>query len=99
MIENEKADCIDALTYGSNRTALWRKKMSAQYPSDPRNARAAEFSQDWPRMPAISVTTIGHFSSRIAIGQASHGAKRSVKRPEWWAFSTRLKTCRLLLLP
>ena len=42
MIENEKVDCIDSLIFGLNRTSLWRKKMSAQYPSDPRNARAAE---------------------------------------------------------
>jgi hypothetical protein len=42
MIENEKIDCIDSLIFGLNRTAHWRKKMAAQYPSDPRNGRAAE---------------------------------------------------------
>jgi hypothetical protein len=42
MIENEKIDCIDSLTFGLNRTALWRNKMAASYPSDPRNGRAAE---------------------------------------------------------
>jgi hypothetical protein len=42
MIENEKLDCVDSLIFGLNRTAVWRKKMSAQYPSDPRNGRAAE---------------------------------------------------------
>jgi hypothetical protein len=42
MIENEKIDCVDSLTIGLNRTALWRKKMAAKFPSDPRNARAAE---------------------------------------------------------
>ena len=43
MIENEKIDCIDTLIFGLNRTAHWRKKMAAKYPSDPRNARAADF--------------------------------------------------------
>jgi hypothetical protein len=42
MIENEKIDCIDSLIFGLNRTAHWCKKMAAQYPSDPRNGRAAE---------------------------------------------------------
>ena len=42
MIENERIDCIDSLIFGLNRTAIWRKKMAAQYPSDPRNGRAAE---------------------------------------------------------
>ena len=42
MIENEKIDCVDSLIFGLNRTAVWRKKTSAQYPSDPRNGRAAE---------------------------------------------------------
>jgi hypothetical protein len=42
MIENEKIDCIDSLTIGLNRTAHWRQKMAAKYPSDPRNDRAAE---------------------------------------------------------
>jgi hypothetical protein len=42
MIENQKIDCTDTLAFGLHRTALWRKKMAAQYPSDPRNARAAE---------------------------------------------------------
>jgi hypothetical protein len=38
MIENEKIDCIDSLIFGLNRTAIWRKKMAAQYPCDPRNS-------------------------------------------------------------
>jgi hypothetical protein len=42
MIENEKIDCVDALIFGLNRTAQWRQKMAARYPSDPRNARAAD---------------------------------------------------------
>ena len=43
MIEDEnKIDCIDSLVFGLNRTAEWRKKMAIRYPSDPRNARAAE---------------------------------------------------------
>jgi hypothetical protein len=42
MIENEKIDCVDALVFGLNRTAEWRRKMAVRYPSDPRNARAAE---------------------------------------------------------
>jgi hypothetical protein len=28
MIENEKLDCVDALVFGLNRTAEWRKKMA-----------------------------------------------------------------------
>jgi hypothetical protein len=42
MIEKEKSDCIDTLTFGLNRTAHWRQKIAIQHPSDPRNARAAE---------------------------------------------------------
>ena len=43
MIEDENTiDCIDSLVFGLNRTAEWRKKMAIRYPSDPRNARAAE---------------------------------------------------------
>jgi hypothetical protein len=42
FIETEKVDVIDSLTIGLNRTALWRKKMAAKFPTDPRNARAAE---------------------------------------------------------
>jgi hypothetical protein len=42
MTENEKIDCVDALVFGLNRTAEWRKKMAVRYPADPRNARAAE---------------------------------------------------------
>ena len=42
MIENEKIDCTDTLTFGLHRTALWRKKMATLYASDSRNGRAAE---------------------------------------------------------
>jgi len=42
MIENEKTDCIDALTFGLNRTRDWRQRMAIKFPGDPRNLRAAE---------------------------------------------------------
>ena len=42
MIESEKLDCSDTLTFGIHRTKLWHEKMLAKYPSDPRNGRAAE---------------------------------------------------------
>lgn len=42
MTENDKLDCSDTLTFGIHRTKLWREKMLAKYPSDPRNGRAAE---------------------------------------------------------
>ena len=42
MTKNEKIDCSDTLTFGIHRTKLWREKMLAKYPSDPRNGRAAE---------------------------------------------------------
>jgi hypothetical protein len=42
MIEPEKLDCSDTLSFGIHRTKLWREKMLAKYPSDPRNGRAAE---------------------------------------------------------
>jgi hypothetical protein len=42
MIENEKVDCIDALTFGLNRTRGWRQKIATKHPGDPRNARAAD---------------------------------------------------------
>jgi hypothetical protein len=41
MIENKKIDCIESLAFGLNRTALWREKMAALYPSDSRNLAAA----------------------------------------------------------
>ena len=41
MIETEKLDCSDTLTFGIHRTKLWRERMLAKYPSDPRNGRAA----------------------------------------------------------
>jgi hypothetical protein len=42
ITENEKVDCIDSLSFGIHRTKLWREKMLAKHPSDPRNGRAAE---------------------------------------------------------
>ena len=42
MIEIEKIDCTDSLIFGLNRSTKWRQGMTAKYPSDPRNARAAE---------------------------------------------------------
>src|SRR5450432_3314606 len=42
IFENEKTDCIDAITFGLNRTRDWRRKMAIKYPSDPRNVRAAD---------------------------------------------------------
>jgi hypothetical protein len=41
MIENEKLDCFDSITFGLHRTAQWRGKMATQYPSDTRNGKAA----------------------------------------------------------
>lgn len=38
----EKTECLDSIIFGLNRTAFWRAKMATQYPSDARNARAAE---------------------------------------------------------
>ena len=40
--ETEKVDCIDALIFGLNRSAMWRRKMATKYPADPRNARATD---------------------------------------------------------
>ncbi len=42
MIENEKVDCIDALTFGLSRTRDWRQKMASKFPGDPRNLRAVD---------------------------------------------------------
>jgi integrase len=42
IFENEKVDCIDALIFDLNRTRDWRQKMTAKYPGDPRNVRAAD---------------------------------------------------------
>jgi hypothetical protein len=42
MIENEKIDCADALSFGLHRTSTWRKRKAALYPSDARNGRAAD---------------------------------------------------------
>ncbi len=42
MIENEKCDAIDAITFGLNRTRSWRQRTAVKYPSDNRNTRAAD---------------------------------------------------------
>jgi hypothetical protein len=42
MIEADKSDCTDTLTFGLHRTKLWRERMLVKYPSDARNGRAAE---------------------------------------------------------
>jgi hypothetical protein len=42
MLENEALDCIQSIKFGLNRCAQWRGKIASQYPSDPRNGRAAE---------------------------------------------------------
>ena len=60
MIENEKIDCIDSLNFGLNRTALWRQKLAAKYPSDPRNSRAAECLAELAAATTHSVMMRGH---------------------------------------
>jgi hypothetical protein len=42
IVENEKVDCADSLSFGIHRTKVWREKMAAKHPFDPRNLRAAE---------------------------------------------------------
>ena len=42
IFENEKTDCIDAITFGLTRTRDWRQKTAAKYPGHPRNVRAAD---------------------------------------------------------
>lgn len=42
MIEDEKIDCTDALSFGITRTRDWRRRTAAKYPGDPRNARASD---------------------------------------------------------
>jgi hypothetical protein len=93
MIENEKIDCIDSLIFGLNRTAHWRKKMAAQYPSDPRNGRAAEclagLATDVPEpstwaMMILGFAGIGFMAyphvPRSYAQRRSHGLSRFSKR-------------------
>jgi hypothetical protein len=42
MLENERLECLQSIKFGIARTALWREKIGAQYPSDTRNGRAAD---------------------------------------------------------
>jgi hypothetical protein len=43
MFENEnKIDCIDSLIFGISRTGDWRRSTAFKYPTDLRNARAAD---------------------------------------------------------
>ena len=100
MIENEKVDCIDALVFGLNRTSLWRQKMAAQYPADPRNARAVEClsklstdaraltDEDWSKLQPHSGWANERW--REAISQAARGVGFQHKIKELPAFVTSL---------
>jgi len=41
MIDN-KTDCVDCLVRSLERSSVWRRSLSAKFPDDPRNQRAAE---------------------------------------------------------
>ena len=42
MIELEKTDCADSISFGLNHTSGWRRKKAVLYPTDARNTRASE---------------------------------------------------------
>jgi hypothetical protein len=52
MLENERLECIQSIKFGISRTALWREKIGARYPSDPRNGRAADCLAELATGPA-----------------------------------------------
>jgi hypothetical protein len=52
MLENERLECIQSIKFGIARTALWREKIGARYPSDPRNGRAADCLAELASSPA-----------------------------------------------
>jgi hypothetical protein len=105
MIGDEnKIDCIDSLVFGLNRTAEWRKKMAIRYPSDPRNARAAE------RLSRLAIEAAGlsddawlkmqpHYGGWAnkrwweAISQAAQGAGFQPKTKDLQSFVEHLLTC------
>ncbi len=37
---NDKNECIESITKALEKTAAWRKLLTARWPNDPRNARA-----------------------------------------------------------
>jgi hypothetical protein len=90
-IENEKIDCTDALTFGLNRTAQWREKMAVRYPSDPRNARAAECllklaseanelsDADWSRLAPHASWANEHWREAISQTARAVGFQHKVK--------------------
>lgn len=41
MILNDKNDCIESIARVLERTSTWRKALTANFPDDPRNMRAA----------------------------------------------------------
>ncbi len=90
-IENEKLDCSDALVFGLNRTAGWRKKMLVQYPGDPRNGRAAECltklatdaaalsDEDWLRLkPHVGGWANEHWRDAITEAGRAVGFKQKI---------------------
>ncbi len=96
MIEDEnKIDCIDSLVFGLNRTAEWGKKMAIRYPSDPRNARAAEcLSRLAIEAAGLSDDAWLKMQPHVRrLGKTSDGGKRSVKRRGALDFNLELKIC------
>ncbi|MGY3079698.1 hypothetical protein ACVWZZ_006106 [Bradyrhizobium sp. LM6.10] len=41
MMLNEKNDCIETIAKTLDRASAWRQSLTARWPDDPRNARAA----------------------------------------------------------
>jgi hypothetical protein len=52
MLENERLECLQSIKFGIARTARWREKIGAQYPSDTRNGRAADRLAELANGPA-----------------------------------------------
>src|SRR5258705_9238111 len=42
MIDDTKNDCIDSIIKMLQRTSNWRKSITARFPTDPRNKKAAD---------------------------------------------------------
>jgi hypothetical protein len=89
-LENEKVDCIDALTFGLTRTRDWRQKMATKYPNDPRNIRAADcltklaaeapalIDQDWLLLRPYAGWASEQFREGISEASRSVGFKKKI---------------------
>lgn len=90
MLENEKTDCIDALTFGLNRTRDWRRKLVTKFPGDPRNVRAVDCltklaadaaaltDDDWLKLKPHAGWASEHFREAISESARAVGFQKKI---------------------